>query len=419
MSYIAPCQVIRYLISKASMIAKLSEILHANKHIIRGAIAGILFGFVYNYGRMGCLIGRNALEELYKTNEPDIPEMFLQNLSSPSIPTPGDDGFRQIPWRLKDIIDTNSKEKYSMIFIVTMACFDVKRRFNARLTWGTISNIEEKRIGVIFVVGDGITTTHNKVLNDENNIYGDILQTNTKQNDKQKSILLLSGYQWIIQNLWGRTEYVINMDSTIFPYLPNLYEYIMRIEKYQKQNLIHCGFGMKRPRRKPRDPSFPNYVYLNDYNKPFFPSHCESNLVVSSFDMIRNLYGTGILTKMTEVGPDVHIWGILREKIRKNQQQEKMNIISPEEFLNTSDAKIILPLAFQIPSLITKGKNPYNSYWNRTKSGFLISDSETVKNNNKENRVVLRKANLSDKTTADKDFKSFVYRWNRLPMRIV
>nr|XP_039254212.1 uncharacterized protein LOC120331207 isoform X2 [Styela clava] len=370
MSYVATCQVIMYLISKASMIAKLSEIVHANKHIIRGAIAGILFGFVYNYGRMGCLIGRNALEELYKTNEPDIPEMFLQNLSSPNIPTPGDDGFRQI-------------------------------------------------IGVIFVVGDGITASHNKVLNDENKIYGDILQTNTKQNDNQKSILLLSGYQWIIQNLWGQTEYVINMDSNIFPYLPNLYEYIMRIEKYQKQNLIHCGFGMKRPRRKPRDPSFPNYVYLNDYNKPFFPSHCESNLVVSSFDMIRNLYETGILTKMTEVGPDVHIWGILREKIRKNQQQEKMNIISPEEFLNTSDAKIILPLAFQIPSLITKGKNPYNSYWNRTKSGFLISDSETVKNNNKENRVVLRKANLSDKTTADRDFKSFVYRWNRLPMRIV
>ena len=106
-------------------------------------------------------------------------------------------------------------------------------RYSIRQSWAQDTNTL-KNVKVVFLVGQQVNNTHQELLKNEHEEYGDIIQESfidTYANLTVKSLMLL---KWFSQNC-DNTKYVMKTDDDMYINLVKLYDIV---QSNKKPNLL-------------------------------------------------------------------------------------------------------------------------------------------------------------------------------------
>ena len=212
------------------------------------------------------------------------------------------------PWKYM------KENNYFTTFVVKSAVKHAHKRAAIRKTWGSVASIEEKKLAVIFLVGRTLNPKEQNLLVKENEIFGDILQSNVSDEYKSLPKKALSGFKFLSEQDDLRTTFVASTDDDCFVDVPHFHDYFAT-DQPSKLSRIHCGFVYNDKETPIRDPRSKWHVPKSMYSKDNFPPLCHGGLVVMSLRHVKKLHETSLRTEFGEFPlEDVLIFGIIRQK---------------------------------------------------------------------------------------------------------
>ena len=169
------------------------------------------------------------------------------------------------------INDISSTAIPYLIVIVCSAIHNFKARYSIRQSWAKDTNTL-KSVKVVFLVGQHLNKTHQKMLEKEHEEYGDIIQESfidTYANLTIKSLMLL---KWFTKNCGG-TQYVMKTDDDMYINLVRLYEIV---QTNQSPNLLLGSLICNAiPIKDPWNKWFvPSYMF----SEKMYPNYLSGNL---------------------------------------------------------------------------------------------------------------------------------------------
>ncbi|CAK8680051.1 unnamed protein product [Clavelina lepadiformis] len=236
-----------------------------------------------------------------------LPAKFQKYLS---VPKPqancGFGGFLQ-PW------NHFSNHTVDMIFLVKSAPKNFQRRQVIRKTWGFIKSIQGMTFATIFLVGTTNSNQTQSYLEEENQIFGDLLQCNVQDTYRALPLKVLAAFGWFLRtNLKTRFLTVTDDDCVMNILNINAWFQRIRVEAYD----LYCGFLYNKQSKPNRHTKNKWYVSPQQYSGKFYPSFCHGGMWTLRPPLLQDLY---CMSEVTEKGDfhleDVYITGILREKL--------------------------------------------------------------------------------------------------------
>uniref|UniRef100_F7AGH4 Hexosyltransferase n=1 Tax=Ciona intestinalis TaxID=7719 RepID=F7AGH4_CIOIN len=263
-----------------------------------------------------------------------LPDKFLTNIP----PENATLAFTLRPWKYVARYKTN-KSQYFMTFLVKSASWLALRRFFVRKTWGSVDTINGHRFGLIFIVGSTTNEEQQKLLEQENAMYGDILQSDVIDDYINLPRKVLSAFQWVTYEGGNISDYYVTTDDDCSINIPTSYDYFVT-NKTEKLEYIHCGYIYDKD-NKPVSIQILYFFYRNPKSKygmppsiyPYaaYPTFCHGGMTVMSYTILRDLYMTSQVTNYANFHlEDVLITGILREKLYNSS-----NMVVPKGYNGT------------------------------------------------------------------------------------
>ncbi|XP_078481894.1 lactosylceramide 1,3-N-acetyl-beta-D-glucosaminyltransferase A-like isoform X1 [Ciona intestinalis] len=239
----------------------------------------------------------------------ELPEKFLTNIP----PENATFAFTLRPWKYVARHKTN-KSQYFMTFLVKSAAWLSLRRFFVRKTWGSVDTINGHRFGLIFIVGSTTNEEQQKLLEQENAMYGDILQCDVIDDYINLPRKVLSAFQWVTYEGGNISDYYVTTDDDCSINIPTSYDYFVT-NKTQKLEYLHCGYIYDKDNKPVRNPKSKYGMPPSIYPYAAYPTFCHGGMTVMSYTILRDLYMTSQVTNYANFHlEDVLITGILREK---------------------------------------------------------------------------------------------------------
>ena len=276
--------------------------------------------------------------------------------------------FITLPWRYTE------KNNYFTIFLIKSAVKFSKRRASIRKTWGSIASIDGKKFGAIFLVGSALTSRDQEFLERENEMFGDILQSNVSDAYKSLPKKVLSGFKFLSERSYLKTVFVASTDDDCFVNIPQFYDYFSWNQS-SKLNGIHCGWVYNDKETPIRDPKSKWHVPTSMYPKDYFPPLCHGGLVILSVRHVRKLYGTSLHTEYGDFPlEDVLIFGILRQKTEDSFHDKSFRVsrINERAKLRFPKQKLVHHLHFS-----TDISNDMRKRWITSLSILKVDNSTT------------------------------------------
>ncbi|XP_076824381.1 uncharacterized protein LOC143470021 [Clavelina lepadiformis] len=215
------------------------------------------------------------------------------------------------PWKY---LEGTKSSRYFMTFLVKTAAPLVGRRFLVRQTWGSILAINGDRFGIIFLIGMVSNSEQERILNEENVLYGDILQSDVMDDYNNLPVKVLGSLQWLTYNVGDVSDFFTTTDDDCVINIPVVYDYFRRQTEAMKK-FMHCGYIYDRGHSPIRKQNFKWGVSEEIYSGDVYPTFCHGGMIVSSYDVWSKIYQTSEKTNYTGMHlEDVLISGILRQK---------------------------------------------------------------------------------------------------------
>jgi len=240
-----------------------------------------------------------------------LPERFVNKVEEQKLFV-----FSQRPWKyLKD--RNTSSFRYFMTFIVKTSAKFAGRRFLVRRTWGSIDKINNKNFGLIFLIGNITDEDEKKKIEEENSLYGDILQTDAGDGYNDLPQKLLSSFQYVVDVLGDISDFFVTGDDDCYVNFPSIYDYFAS-DTNQKKKVIHCGFSYDIDAKPSREVGTKWYMSPELYPAEYYPPFCHGGMVILTYQHIEGLFAQSLVTNTTGfVLEDVLIFGILRHKLQR------------------------------------------------------------------------------------------------------
>jgi len=263
-----------------------------------------------------------------------------------------------------------------LLIVVCSAVTNFDARTAIRNSWG-LDQEHIKGVRVVFLVGQEVNNTHQAQLDQEHELYGDILQEgfiDTYANLTVKSVMLLKWFNIncdISSKL--RTEYVLKTDDDIYVNIPKLYELVRgnRKPSLLMGTLICNAVPIKDPHNKwfvPRymfhEKKFPNYLSGTGYlmNRVTAIKLYASALTTPVFHL-EDIFITGILARNVGIRPVDYIgFSYVRRELKACvfRQSVTTHHIKHQEMLDMY-AQLSKTKGADCPALKTKSLRPYGA----------------------------------------------------------
>jgi len=161
---------------------------------------------------------------------------------------------------------------------------------------------------VVFLVGQQVNNTHQELLKNEHEEYGDIIQESfidTYANLTVKSLMLL---KWFSQNC-DNTKYVMKTDDDMYINLVKLYDIV---QSNKKPNLL---LGSLICNAIPiKDPYNKWYVPTYMFSEKKYPNYLSGTAYLMDKSAAGKLYNASLDTPMFHL-EDIYVTGILSSKV--------------------------------------------------------------------------------------------------------
>ncbi|XP_041347338.1 beta-1,3-galactosyltransferase 1-like [Gigantopelta aegis] len=202
------------------------------------------------------------------------------------------------------------------IFIITYvhsAPDHFEKRDAIRQTWGSRKYYLNKRVEVVFILGQvadiGVMTS----VREESDLHGDIVQEDFVDSYRNLTYKAVAGLKWV-STFCRQAVYVLKTDDDIFVNFYVFIRYILpTVEfRYGSTRLILCHVWVNMP--VIRDKKSKWYVSKEDFSPYHFPRYCSGCAYLMSSDVTERLYRTSLTTPFFWVD-DYYITGLLVHKL--------------------------------------------------------------------------------------------------------
>ncbi|KAG8441351.1 hypothetical protein GDO86_006909 [Hymenochirus boettgeri] len=176
-----------------------------------------------------------------------------------------------------------------LVLLVVAESHDVDSRMTIRETWGNESNYGEVDVVTVFLVGLSPNETSNvqKMLEEENSIYGDIVQQDFMDTYYNLTIKILMGMEWIAKYC-SNTGYVMKIDSDMFLNVDYL---VHKVLHPSKPICADYSTGLIVENTKPiRDKTSKWYVSKKIYPNDTYPPYFSGPGYVFSAELAQRIY---------------------------------------------------------------------------------------------------------------------------------
>ena len=162
---------------------------------------------------------------------------------------------------------------YLFIAFVIISSNQFEQRNHIRNTWA--NKQFNSNLKVIFTVALSKNQTVNKLLKDEFNLFGDILQIeNLIDSYYNCSIKIMKTYKWI-SNYCSNTKYILKICDDVVVNTPELIRNYKNVITYKPNHIYGYGIYGVGPIR---DPGNKWYVSEKEFNGSSFPPYIQGNL---------------------------------------------------------------------------------------------------------------------------------------------
>lgn len=201
---------------------------------------------------------------------------------------------------------SSSSSPYLLV-IVCSSVQNFEARYSIRQSWAQDTNTL-KNVKVVFLVGQQVNNTHQELLKNEHEEYGDIIQESfidTYANLTVKSLMLL---KWFSQNC-DNTKYVMKTDDDMYINLVKLYDIV---QSNKKPNLL---LGSLICNAIPiKDPYNKWYVPTYMFSEKKYPNYLSGTAYLMDKSAAGKLYNASLDTPMFHL-EDIYVTGILSSKV--------------------------------------------------------------------------------------------------------
>ncbi|XP_031755259.1 beta-1,3-galactosyltransferase 2-like [Xenopus tropicalis] len=181
------------------------------------------------------------------------------------------------------------KQNPFLILLVIGESHDINSRLIIRETWGNESNYIDVAVVTVFLVGVSVTATDRvqEQLEEEMNIYGDLVQQDFTDTYYNLTLKTLMGMEWI-SKYCPDASYVMKIDNDMFLNVDYLVHHLLQPGLPVRQNYF-TGYIVANTgplRAKEYKWYVPKEVYPNDT----YPPYCSGPGYAFSADMAKKIY---------------------------------------------------------------------------------------------------------------------------------
>ncbi len=177
-----------------------------------------------------------------------------------------------------------------LLMVIKSVITQYDRREVIRQTWGKEQVINGKRIKTLFLLGmssnEEERANHQKLLEFEDKIYGDILQWDFMDSFFNLTLKEIHFLKWF-STYCGNTRYIFKGDDDVFVSVPNLLEYL-EVSKNLKDLFVGDVLFKAKPIRKKQNKY---YIPQALYNKTLYPPYAGGGGFLMDGPLARKLYG--------------------------------------------------------------------------------------------------------------------------------
>lgn len=188
----------------------------------------------------------------------------------------------------------NHPEKCSgeidLLIVIKSVITQFDRREVIRKTWGKEQVLNGKRIKTLFLLGKSSNleerANHQKLLEYEDYIYGDILQWDFMDSFFNLTLKEIHFLKWF-SSYCPKTQYIFKGDDDVFVSVPNIFEYL-EISGNLKDLFVGDVLFKAKPIRKKQNKY---YIPQALYNKTLYPPYAGGGGFLMDGALARKLYG--------------------------------------------------------------------------------------------------------------------------------
>lgn len=176
-----------------------------------------------------------------------------------------------------------------LLMVIKSVITQYDRREVIRQTWGKEQVINGKQIKTIFLLGASSNVeereNHQKLLEYEDYIYGDILQWDFMDSFFNLTLKEIHFLKWF-STYCGGTRYIFKGDDDVFVSVPNILEYL-EVSKDSKDLFVGDVLFKAKPIRKKQNKY---YIPQALYNKTLYPPYAGGGGFLMDGPLARKLY---------------------------------------------------------------------------------------------------------------------------------
>ncbi|XP_071087835.1 lactosylceramide 1,3-N-acetyl-beta-D-glucosaminyltransferase-like isoform X2 [Haliotis cracherodii] len=282
---------------------------------------------------------------------------------------------------LPDIVLSNdicNGSKVDILIYFNSACDNFQRRRILRETWANRNVFKDITVRAIFILGLPSKRDTQLRLNNENTVYGDLVQGDFTDSFRNLTYKALTAIKWINDNC-AQARYVIKSDDDMFV---NMF---MVVEDFlpmicKKQRTVVCHYkkhGTSVIIRNPKDKWYVPPDVLPD--KTTFPDFCSGYVVIMTTDSIPLLYESSFQAPLISID-DVYMFGVLPLFSRKLNYVDGSkyftlnNKVALEQYKSTKPITYIVANAWQDGSQETYWASTINrlSLWAKRHASIVV-----------------------------------------------
>ncbi|XP_072038273.1 beta-1,3-galactosyltransferase 1-like [Amphiura filiformis] len=220
-------------------------------------------------------------------------ERFVHNNIFINESVTNDNSFKYIKSNADLCKRRNLKDDVFLLLLILSAPNEIRRRISIRKTWANVTYVAGKRVETIFLLGNSIDDSNDKIVAKENELFRDICWKDFVDRYQNLTLKTITGFTWV-DSFCQESKYVLKIDSDTVPNLRNIVEYL---KTSRNENFFFEGklFQDKIPVRDTSDDLTKKwYVPETLYPFPTYPPYLNGPSYLLSRFLIRPLLSVSI-----------------------------------------------------------------------------------------------------------------------------
>ena len=161
-----------------------------------------------------------------------------------------------------------------------------KQREALRQTWLTYSKNNTGNVRYAFMFGNIKSSIENRLLKEESDRYGDIVQENFEDSYGNLTVKTIMAFKWASTKC-TQARFVMKADDDVYVNIPGVFA---KIRNHGVMLQTRIGGVCKRKTKPDRNPKSKWYISYEMYPEKFIPEFCSGTAYLTSMNVARNIY---------------------------------------------------------------------------------------------------------------------------------